>query len=400
MSLNFITANWEFFVFILLLSLFLIYKKKNLVLQGSFPIFYILMYRTKLGLDKMRKWSDKHPRTFLYLAYLSIFVGVLGMFFILILMFWQLFYIVSNDIGAGGGFVLPIKTEKGLESAVPVFYVPFLYWILAILVLAIVHEFAHGVIAERFKIRIKSSGFAFFGILAPILPAAFVEPDEKSLESKPKWQQIAVLGAGSTSNFIFGFLFLLMWIFLAVPFVENTTQIESIKFSSVMNGSSLEYYNISSGEILEFNGISDKNEIMLNFRNLSVNQSIELKINSSGFVETYNVVTFENPMSSDRGMIGISGISTQTSNKLGWEWIGPIPVIIAQLLFWLWLLNIGIGLMNLLPIWITDGGKILLTMLQYKFSLQTSLSIYNFISLLSIVLIIFTLWPALLSGFF
>ena len=45
----------------------------------------------------------------------------------------------------------------------------------ALAIVAIPHEFAHGIFARLNNLRVKSSGFALFG---PIL-AAFVEPDEK-----------------------------------------------------------------------------------------------------------------------------------------------------------------------------------------------------------------------------
>ena len=256
--IEFISNNAVFVIFVMLLTLFLFVKRKNLNMVGAFPILYMMLYRTKLGLNKMDKWSRKYPRIFLYLAYLSIFVGVVGVVFMFFFMFWGLWFIVENEITAGGGLVLPIQTEKGLDGAIPIFFVPFWYWIIAILVIVSVHEFAHGVIAKRFNIGIKSSGFAFLGILAPIAPAAFVEPDEKQMDKKPRWQKIAVLGAGPTSNFIFGFLFLLVWIFAAVPLVDSTMDAKSITFQSTMNGSSLYEDGVTSGEIVSLNGEEDE----------------------------------------------------------------------------------------------------------------------------------------------
>ena len=61
--------------------------------------------------------------------------------------------------------------------------------------------------AKRFNIKIKSSGFAFFGIFLPLIPAAFVEPDEKQLKKSKFFEKVSLLGAGSTSNFIFGIIF-------------------------------------------------------------------------------------------------------------------------------------------------------------------------------------------------
>ena len=58
---------------------------------------------------------------------------------------------------------------------VPPFY--FTYWIIAIAIVAVFHEFAHGIFAKIRGIRLKSTGFGFLG---PLL-AAFVEIDEKQI---------------------------------------------------------------------------------------------------------------------------------------------------------------------------------------------------------------------------
>mgnify|MGYP006270275847 CR=1 FL=1 len=397
MALEFIMNNLTFFIFVLVLTLFLIWKRKNLTLQGYFPFLYMLMYKTKLGLGKMKKWSDKHPRVFLYLAYLSTFIGLVGAVFIIIFLIWQLWFILVNNISTGGGLVLPIQTDSGLDGAIPIFYVPFWYWLIALFILAIVHEFAHGVIAERFKIKIKSSGFAFLGLLAPILPAAFVEPDEKQMSKKPRWQQIAVLGAGSTSNLLFGFLFLFMWIFMAGPVVDNTMQFGDISFNSVLNESSLNDYNVSSGSLVAFDGVTDKNLIIDELSNLSVNSTHNLTINSSGNVSSYLITTYPNSMDPSRGMIGISGLDVQLTNKPGFEFLGDIPIHFERLLFYIWFLNIAIGLMNLLPIWITDGGQIARVVFSGWMKKEENwLRAYHYVSLFSLLLIIFTVWPGTL----
>jgi len=393
---TFIANNSAFFMFVLFLSLFLYFKRKNLVISGSFPFLYMMMYKTSIGLDKMKKWSKSHSNVFLYLSYLSIFIGIVGMIAMFFFMFWQLGFIIDNHITSGGGLVLPLKTESGLEGAVPIIYVPFWYWIIALFVLVIVHEFAHGVIAERFNVKIKSSGFAFLGILAPILPAAFVEPDEKQLSKKPRWQQIAVFGAGSTSNFIFGAIFLLISLFVAAPFLSTTMQVDSITFSQVMNESDLKNYGVESGELLSVNNITNKEEIMVFLQTLDVNEQLNLTLNQSGIVNTYEISTFENPQIKDKAMIGISGIKQKTSNAPGYEWLGNFPLEFHTLLFYIWFLNIAIGMMNLLPIWITDGGQIAKSILTKYFKEKIALNVYNFISFLSLIIIIFTIWPFLL----
>ncbi|MCA9460291.1 MAG: site-2 protease family protein [Nanoarchaeota archaeon] len=364
----------------------------------------------------MDSWSKNYPKIFLYLSYLSIFIGIVGLFFSLWVMVYQLGFIVEFDLKEGGGLVLPIKTDSGTIGGIPVVAPPFFEWIIALMVLVVVHEFAHGVIAERFKIKIKSSGFAFIGLFAPLLPAAFVEPDEKYLKKAKWWQQIAVFGAGSTSNFIFGGLFLLLFFFVANPFLYETTQLESISFTSVMNESSLKDYGIESGEIVAINkkpisnydfivgngmgpGVTDL-IIIPEFYNFTENESINFTINSNNLLSIYEVTTFQIEEYGNRSMIGISGYQPNLKTKEDYLYLGSFPRFFQGLIFWIALLNIGIGLMNLLPIWITDGGQIAKTLLEQFFKKEkTVFLILNWISLVSLVMIIFIMFPSLLKSF-
>lgn len=409
MAFSFVASNIEFLLFIAFLSIFLLIKRKNLDVSGNFPIFYMMMYRTKLGLDKMDRWSKRHPRIFLYLAYLSIFIGVVGMVLMFGLMFWQLDFIVENKIENGGGLVLPIQTESGSLGGIPVVAPPFFEWLIALFILVIVHEFAHGVIAERFRIKIKSSGFAFLGILVPILPAAFVEPDEKSLAKKERWKQIAVFGAGSTSNFIFGFLFILILNFAAVPFVSSTMEVDRVSFDNVMNQSDLKQYNISSGEILAINGkdVSEYEFVLMNsvygdvvllneLANLSVNETINLTIKENEIINTYSVETFEREGLEGNGMIGISGFDVNIAPKDGSQFAGAFALLFQSVIYWTALLNIGIGMMNLLPLWITDGGQIARSLFEKYFKKNLANTLFNFVSFITLILLLLSLFPKVL----
>jgi len=95
-------------------------------------------------------------------------------------------------------------TPQIFNLPLPPFY--FVYWLIIILIVAVTHEFSHGIFARLYKLKIKATGFGFLG---PFL-AAFVEPDEKQLQkSKPK-KQLAILSSGTFSNFIFAIIFLLV----------------------------------------------------------------------------------------------------------------------------------------------------------------------------------------------
>ena len=100
--------------------------------------------------------------------------------------------------------LIPYVPEIFKLNFLPPFY--FTYWIIAIAVIAICHEFSHGIFARRYGVKIKSTGFGFLG---PLL-AAFVEPDEKQMQKKPKFQQITILSAGTFANIILTIIFFLL----------------------------------------------------------------------------------------------------------------------------------------------------------------------------------------------
>ncbi|MEK6923970.1 MAG: site-2 protease family protein [Candidatus Micrarchaeota archaeon] len=77
--------------------------------------------------------------------------------------------------------------------------------IAAAIIIATVHEVAHGVLARVEKIRIKASGAVLWGFI-PV--AAFVEPDEEQLSRASIWKKRRVLAAGTASNFYFFIIFM------------------------------------------------------------------------------------------------------------------------------------------------------------------------------------------------
>jgi len=91
----------------------------------------------------------------------------------------------------------------------------FTYFLIALAVVAISHEFAHGIFARLNKIKVKTTGLAFFG---PFF-GAFVEPDEKQMEKSKKFPQLSILAAGTFANVIMTILFLLiLWAFFVFSF--------------------------------------------------------------------------------------------------------------------------------------------------------------------------------------
>lgn len=167
------------------------------------------LYRTQWGVKFINYVGRKYKKSLSILGFIAVVVGY-GLMIAMLYFLYQLVYVylfvpeIVRAIKIPPLIPLvPYLPEAFNVSFLPPFY--FTYWILAIAVIAIFHEFAHGVIAKRYDIKILTTGFGFLG---PFL-AAFVEPDEKQMEKKPKYQQIAVLSAGVFTNFILAILFFL-----------------------------------------------------------------------------------------------------------------------------------------------------------------------------------------------
>ena len=186
--------------FLAFLGLFILASRKRLKTQSFLKIFYFCMYRTKLGIKAMDCIARRHEKLLKRLGYLMIPACFLGMLVMIEELVRGLVLLLQKANTITVGVVLPIQA-KG------VFYVPFIYWIISVVFIMLVHEFSHGMLARAHNVRIKSTGFAFLGAIIPTIPGAFVEIDEKRLAGKSRFAQLSVFAAGPFANIAFGLLF-------------------------------------------------------------------------------------------------------------------------------------------------------------------------------------------------
>ena len=251
--------------FLILSSIFLYIRRKNLKREG---ILYL--YRTKWGIKLINYIGNKYKRTLKALSYVSVALGYLLMIGILYLTYTIIkIYVFSPSIVRAIKVppimpLLPYLPQVFKLEFLPPFY--FTYWIVIIAIIAITHEFAHGIFMRRYDIKIKSTGFAFFPYFFPIFPAAFVEQDEKSMGKSKKFEQMAVLGAGTFANVLTAILFLgVLLLFFSMAFAPS--------------GIIFDTYATSTIAIV---GISSINNIQLN--ETSYDQVLEL-VDEEGFNE-------------------------------------------------------------------------------------------------------------------
>ena len=79
----------------------------------------------------------------------------------------------------------------------------------------------------------------------------------------------------------------------------------------------------------------------------------------------YTLVTVENPENESKAFIGVTGFEQKLGLKASYQWLEPVDGIIMWvrlLLIWMFLIHIGVGLFNLLPLGPVDGGRMFYTL--------------------------------------
>jgi len=235
-------------IFIVVTSFFLYRKRKNLKREGL-----LLLYKTNIGIKIINKIGDKYKRLLKVLGFVSVILGFVLM--ILVLFFigkvvW--IYLFQKEVVQMIKIppimpLIPYLPQIFKLNFLPPFY--FIYWIVIIAVIAISHEFSHGIFASTKKVKIKKTGFGFFPFFLPVFLAAFVELDEKQMEKKKIFSQMTVLSAGTFANTICAIVFFgVLVLFFSLAFAPSGVVFDTYGYSGV---------NLSS--ISSVNGISIDN---------------------------------------------------------------------------------------------------------------------------------------------
>ena len=364
--------------FLIALSLTILIFRKRFVFQSFGKILYFGMYKTKVGLKLMDKWSKKYPRILTRLCYVAIGIGFLGMVVVVFDLIKSGYQILTGTSTLSVGLVLPVEA-KG------VFYVPFLYWIIAIAVIVVIHEFAHGLIARLHKIKVRSSGVAFLGIIIPLIPAAFVEPDEKQLRKASRFKQLSVYAAGPFANIVFGFIFLGIFALILNPFAASLYNFEGVKVNDFMGVESpAEISGMAAGEVItQINDVEIKNteDFLKSIEGAEPGDVAEIQTKEN----SYSVALEEDPADKDAFL----GIWVTTAKTMKDKTVFSYFVVwLTDLFYWLFLLNLGVGLFNLVPIGPIDGGRMLQTVLEKVMHNKRATRVWHTVSIVVLAIIV------------
>ena len=377
MTLLTILVNYKWTILFYVVIVLLVYlNRKKFDIEAK----VIALYRTKVGLKFIDKFVKGKEELIKILGLCGIGIGYIGMLAVFYLILRILYDAILEPFVFKASPVLP-----GLPIAGTGLQFPLVIGWLSLLIIIVIHEASHGIVAKAFKQKIKSTGVAFFG---PLL-GAFVEIDEEKLQKQPDHVQYSVFAAGPNSNIITSILFLLILGFLVAPAVVSMEMPVGVKIG------------VSEGLPAELAGLQN-NDVIVQINNHTTHTLQEfLDIGHIAPEQVYifhtqdgrEIEVLSRPHENNNS-IGQFGIDLEQETALinptlGNKVLYKVLTWIKDLLFWLFLIGINIGLINFFPIFITDGARMLQISLNRIIpDKEKAKKVWMFINKLSLLIII------------
>jgi len=229
------------FWLIVLLLVFLLRKKKDATYL-FFPL--IVMFKTKRLNKFIKKISKKAPKFWKIFWTIGIFIS----FAFTIYAFYFLFTNLINLI------VAP-RPENAIFPLIPGVTIGFptlFYIILPLLFIVTTHEFAHGIAANTDGIDVKSTGVLGAGLFFIIGFGAFVEIDERELNSNKftRNSRLRIAAAGTFVNGItagIAFILVLTLPLIIAPWYRQVSQVNTV-FTEAKGG--FNEGNLANGDVI------------------------------------------------------------------------------------------------------------------------------------------------------
>ncbi len=385
MALEFLSGLLEFVLrhklvigFYALVALLIYRFRKNFTFQARI----IAICRTKIGLGMMDRIASRHRELVKLFGYIGIGAGFLCMFAIMFILASSVLTLIQRpDSPAQIAPVIPgvqiPGTPRGLSP-------PFVEGIIAIFIIAVVHEFAHGVVARAHNVAVKSSGPAIVG---PIF-AAFVEPDEGQLKKKDDVVNYSIFAAGTFSNLVLAMLVFIVMSFVTAPLGGLILEKDGALISKVVPGAPASAAGMPPGIVVgsvNSQPILSKEDLVLALSESKPNDTVVFGNGTAQFT----VVAAVHPSVSGRGYFGIEieqGFNTRTPAFKVFSWV-------EGLLMWIAVLSLGIGVANMIPVGPLDGGKMLHLALTKVRGEQRANKAFIRFSILMLFVILFLLSP-------
>ena len=251
--------------------------------------------------------------------------------------------------------IQPIVPLPGLVSLET-----FPYLVLALSIVVATHELSHGIASLGDRVPLKSAGLFF----AHVLMGGFVEPDEEKLNQAKNVTKLRIFAAGSSTNIILGLLcIVLLSNFPATIAPFYNTVASGVQIGSVPDNLPAYSSGLKAGDVVSsingtrISGIADLMNVMTKVR---PGQVIVVGTQTG----SYTVKTGADQNNASHAIIGISGLTDliQYDPKLPFL-SSEFPNILLNAEYWLSIVLVSVGLINMLPMYPFDGDKFIETAL-------------------------------------
>ncbi|MGI0134163.1 MAG: site-2 protease family protein, partial [Candidatus Micrarchaeaceae archaeon] len=213
-------------------------------------------------------------------------------------------YLASIAAGAANSSTVANQIP-GVAPVIPGIDIPLVSGIISLMIILVIHEFSHGILARSFKVRLKSIGVLLFGSL-PI--GAFVEPEEKEVNKLDSLKQTKIFAAGVSANFIAAIAFFFLSVILAVTLAPSAYT-NAIVLTGIVQGYPASGVLQNGMQILSWNGQNVTSVARLNsIASADVPGQIVNVVTTAG---AYSLKAVQDPSNPSHGIIGISSVGTK-----------------------------------------------------------------------------------------
>lgn len=306
-----------------------------------------------IDLGKMPKLRIK-PGSSNLLRLLLLISGIANFVFLLYIFYQTLLPYVVMLIR---GLIVGAKISSPFIPIVPGITVSinqFIYIILALSVGVALHEVFHALAAYLNGWKVESWGIGLF----LIFPLAYVKPSEEDYRKSSIKSKAIVLSAGVLANTI---LFLIAMALMPIAFANIQT---AVVIMSVEGNATAPAYKagipypsiIVSINNSKIDSIDDLRNVLMKYKNSSVTYVIGImkaKITGDVVKPVSNVSYYVVHKPKGKWRLGI------VITELPLASTSLFTIALARLLYWFYIVNISLAIINAAPLYVTDGGRLI-----------------------------------------